>query len=74
MKLLDTPKGIEVTIIDYVGGRGVGLKLRQLGLAPGKKVKVLRHAPLEGPIMVEVEGRSIAIGRGIAARVKVGDL
>ena len=71
MKLLDTPKGNTVKIIDYRGGRGVGFKLRQLGIAPGKQVKVLRQAPLEGPLMVEVDGRSIALGRGIAARVKV---
>lgn len=71
MKLLDSPKGKIVRIIDYTGGKGVGFKLRQLGLCPGREVKVLRHAPLGGPIMIDVEGRSIALGRGIAARIKV---
>jgi len=71
MKLLDIPKGDTVRIIEYKGGRGVNNKLRQLGLSPGKEVKVLRFAPLGGPLMVEVEGRSIAIGRGIASRVQV---
>jgi len=71
MKLLDSPKGKIVRIIDYTGGKGVGFKLRQLGLSPGREVKVLRHAPLGGPIMIDVEGRSIALGRGIAARIKV---
>ena len=71
MKLLETPKGKIVRIIEYNGGKGVSFKLRQLGLTPGKEVKVLRHAPLGGPLMIEVEGRSIALGRGIAARIKV---
>jgi ferrous iron transport protein A len=71
MKLLDSPKGKIVRIIDYTGGKGVGFKLRQLGLCPGREVKVLRHAPLGGPIMVDVEGRSVALWRGIAARVRV---
>jgi len=71
MKLLETPKGTTVRIIEYNGGKGVGFKLRQLGLTPGKEVKVLRHAPLGGPLMIDVEGRSIALGRGIAARIKV---
>lgn len=71
MKLLDSPKGKIVRIVDYTGGKGVGFKLRQLGLCPGRDVKVLRHAPLGGPIMVEVEGRSVALGKGIAARVMV---
>jgi ferrous iron transport protein A len=71
MKLLDIPKGTEVIVTDFAGGKGVSHKLRQLGICPGKKVKVLRFAPLGGPVMVDVEGRSIAIGRGIAAKVKV---
>ena len=71
MRLLDSPKGELVRIIDYQGGRGVGYKLRQLGLSPGREVKVLRYAPLGGPLMIDVAGRSVALGRGIAARVTV---
>lgn len=71
MKLLDVPKGKTVKVIDYRGGKGVGFKLRQLGICPGREVKILRYAPLGGPVMVDVEGRSVALGRGIAARVQV---
>ncbi len=71
MKLLDTPKNTSVKVIDYEGGRAVGFKLRQLGMVPGRKIKVLRYAPLGGPVMVDIDGRSIALGRGIAARVEV---
>lgn len=71
MKLLDAPKNKSVRIVSYKGGVGVDFKLRQLGLSPGKEVRVLRYAPMGGPIMVDVEGRSIALGRGIAARVQV---
>ena len=71
MKLLDAPKNKPVRIIDYTGGKGVDKKLRQLGLIPGRKVKVLRFAPIGGPVMVDVEGRSVALGRGIAARIQV---
>jgi ferrous iron transport protein A len=71
MKLLDASKGKSVRIINYSGGKGVAKKLRQLGLTPGREVKVLRYAPMGGPIMVCVEGRSVALGRGIAARILV---
>ncbi len=71
MLLLDAPKNRLVRIIRYRGGKGVGSKLRQLGLCPGREVKILRYAPLGGPVMVDAEGRSVAIGRGIASRVDV---
>lgn len=71
MKLLDAPKKKPVRIITYSGGKGVDFKLRQLGLTPGREVKVLRLAPLGGPVMVDVDGRSVALGRGIAARIQV---
>ena len=71
MKLLDTPKNKSVMIVDYEGGKGVGFKLRQLGLCPGRKVKILRYAPLGGPVMIDIDGRSVALGRGIASRVEV---
>lgn len=71
MRLLDAPKNIPLNIINYTGGKGVDSKLRQLGLCPGRVVKILRYAPLGGPVMIEVGGRSVAIGRGIAAKIKV---
>ena len=71
MNLLDLPKGKLAKVIDYRGGRNVDCKLRQLGISPGRMVKVLRYAPLGGPLMLDVEGRSVALGRGIAARVQV---
>jgi Fe2+ transport system protein FeoA len=71
MNLLDLPKGKSAKVIDYRGGRNVDFKLRQLGISPGRIVKVLRYAPLGGPLMLDVEGRSVALGRGIAARVQV---
>jgi ferrous iron transport protein A len=71
MNLLDVPINQSVRIVTYSGGKGVSFKLRQLGLCPGKEVKILRYAPMGGPLMVDAGGRSVAIGRGIAARVQV---
>jgi ferrous iron transport protein A len=71
MNLLGAPKGKAVRVVDYTGGKGVSFKLRQLGLCPGREVIVLRYAPMGGPIMIDVDGRSVALGRGIASRVKV---
>lgn len=46
-------------------------KLRQYGLFIGDEARVLRLAPFEGPILLEVNGREIALGRGIAVRIMV---
>ncbi len=49
-------------------------RLRQLGLVPGDSLRVLRHAPLGGPLLVEVNGRSVALGREVAARIEVEEI
>lgn len=71
MTLMQVKNGQTVRIVSFKGGMGLEHKLRQLGLVPGDRAKVLRHAPLGGPILVEVDGRSIALGRGVASKVVV---
>jgi len=42
-----------------------------MGLTPGTEARVVRSAPMHGPIEVSVRGVSLALGRGIAIRVLV---
>ncbi len=44
-------------------------RLMQLGLCPGEPVKVLRLAPLGGPMAIEVMGYCLAIRRSDAEHV-----
>jgi len=60
---------VRVTAID--GGRGVRSHLNTLGIHIGDWVKVVERAPFRGPVLVEVNGSRVAIGRGIAAKVMV---
>ncbi len=46
-------------------------RLLELGFTVGEKIRVLRRAPLGGPIQVEVRGASYAIGRADAHHIKV---
>lgn len=71
MQLLEAEHDRWMLITGISGGKGLEHKLRQLGLVPGDCVRILRHAPLGGPLLVEVGGRSIAVGQGIAARIQV---
>lgn len=52
------------------GGRGVARRLAELGLVPGATVRVL-SAGRGGPVLVEVRGSRIALGRGMADKVLV---
>lgn len=52
------------------GGHGAARRLAELGLTPGERVRVL-SAGRGGPILVEVRGTRIALGRGMAAKVLV---
>jgi len=74
MRLLDVKSGKKVCLVDFQGSRGLELKLRQLGLVRGDTAKVIRHAPLGGPLLVECKGRRIALGRGIAVKILVEEV
>ena len=66
--LLDGQKGI----VSFIGGgRGASQRLVDLGLTPRTEVKVVKSALFRGPLMVSVRGTTLAIGRGIAAKVFV---
>jgi len=71
MHLLEVEIGKTVRVVSFEGGNKLEHKLRQLGILPGNCARILRQAPLGGPVMVEVDGRSIAIGRGIASKINV---
>jgi len=46
-------------------------KLKAYGLHMGDYLRVLRVAPFGGPLLVEVNGREIALGRAVAGKIFV---
>ncbi|MEA3349576.1 MAG: ferrous iron transport protein A [Chloroflexota bacterium] len=74
MTLVQVENGKIVRLLSIQGGRGLHQKLSQLGLTPGDSVRILRHAPLGGPILVDADGRSVALGRGVASKVIVEEM
>ena len=73
MVLLDVKKGDLVRVLRLDGGSGLEDKLTQHGIYPGDCIRVLREAPLGGPLLVDVHGREIALGRGVAKKIFVED-
>ncbi len=68
--LLEVPINENVRLASIPGGR-LNAKLSQVGLYPGDCIRVLRVAPLGGPVLVEAHGREIALGREVAAKILV---
>lgn len=50
------------------GGRGVILRVNELGFYPGSRIKMIRNVRA-GPVLVELKGCRIAIGRGISMKI-----
>jgi len=71
MNLLQINNGNWVRVVGFRGGHGMERRLAQLGFLPGNKVRVIRSAPFRGPLLLEVEGREIVLGRGVASHVMV---
>jgi len=46
-------------------------RLCDLGLTKGTEIKLLRMAPLYGPIELYVRGTNLIIGRGMASKIYV---
>jgi DtxR family transcriptional regulator, Mn-dependent transcriptional regulator len=53
------------------GDPGLLRYLDELGLVPGRRVRLRAVAPFQGPLTVEIEGRESAISRDLAARISV---
>jgi ferrous iron transport protein A len=62
--------GEQVEIIAVDGGRTVHRRLSDLGLAPGQRVRLVAGQP-GGPVLVAVGTSRIAIGFGLALKVRV---
>jgi ferrous iron transport protein A len=58
-------------VVDIQGGPGIRQRLSQMGIHPGDMITMLRYGALRGPILIEVHGSQVALGRGIASRILV---
>jgi Fe2+ transport system protein FeoA len=71
MRLIDVKHNLWVKVLSFEGNAHFQDRLLQHGLYPGDRARILRSAPLDGPLLVEVSGREIAIGQGVAEKIMV---
>ena len=70
--LLEVESGKRVKVVSINAGRMLRSRLDGLGIIPGTTIRVLKNG--WGPVLVEVMGRKIAIGRGQAEKIEVEEL
>ncbi|MBD3193158.1 MAG: hypothetical protein GF308_21170 [Candidatus Heimdallarchaeota archaeon] len=51
-------------------GRGACRRLTELGLIPGTPVQMVNKIK-RGPVLIRVKGTKLAIGRGLACKIRV---
>ncbi|RLI90680.1 MAG: ferrous iron transport protein A [Candidatus Altiarchaeales archaeon] len=71
VRLSDLSLGDTGRITRVVGGRGIHQKLAMMGIIEGSMIRVIKSASSGGPVVIEVERNSIAIGRGMAQKIYV---
>jgi DtxR family transcriptional regulator, Mn-dependent transcriptional regulator len=65
-------KGEKIGKISFIRGEHKVLqRLLDMGLTPGTRIKVVKVAPMDGPVEVAVRGSKLALGQDIACNVFV---
>jgi ferrous iron transport protein A len=63
--------GERAKIVALGAGSGKQRHFRTMGLMEGKIVKIIATQPARGPLVIDVEGTQIAIGRGMARQILI---
>jgi Fe2+ transport system protein FeoA len=67
--LTHAPVGQRIRLVEIRGGREITHRLVEMGLTPGVEIKILQDSG--GPLLLAVRDSRIALGRGMAYRVRV---
>ena len=71
ISLLDLRSGKKAKLKRLDGGIEFQNKLASLNIRIGKTIKMIISQPLRGPVVIEIDGRRITIGRGMAMKIFV---
>jgi len=69
--LLSMKRGDRGRIAQLIGGAGFQSNLRARGIREGKIIIVQQVQPWGGPVLINVEGEQVALGRGMAHNIIV---
>lgn len=70
MPLSMTQAGQELSLKEIISGYKLRKRLEDMGMTPGLKFSVITNN-INGPLILDVRGARIAIGRGMAHKILV---
>lgn len=70
MPLAMARAGEVVTVVSVRGGWGLQRRLADMGLTPGVRIRLINNQ-IAGPVLVELRGARVALGRGVAQKIMV---
>ena len=70
-KLTSVRAGMRGVVVTVGGGHGLRHRLSLLGVRPGVELQKVSSLFLRGPVVVQVGGRQVAIGHGMAERIAI---
>jgi ferrous iron transport protein A len=71
INLYEASEQEELRIVLITGGWEVRRSFNQIGIQPGDRVRVLRHAPFGGPLVLDNKGTRVAVGKQLAQHIRV---
>lgn len=71
LSLVEIKPGQTGIISDIRGGSDLNMKLNQLGLREGKRIKKISSVFNRGPVTISVDNYQVAVGYGKAVRIMV---
>lgn len=74
MTLDQLPPGDEARVLDIRGGHGLQRRLNHLGIHLGDTVRMSGRSAFRGPLLVQIHGMRVALGRGVARHILVEPL
>jgi ferrous iron transport protein A len=63
----------EVRVLKVRAGSGLQKKLADMGLTPGTEIKLI-NCQGAGPVLVDLKGSRLALGRGMAMKIMVEEV
>ena len=73
-RLSELPAGSSALIESLESGFASLTRLRELGLVPGTRVKIIRRAPLGEPVEIGVRGSTLAMRNEDASRIRIASV